>query len=152
MALVGALGAALALGGCAIPAGAGLRCDLPEGAKLVAMPDGGYQVFEANGRAYRLAFANGTCVLTPRLLLPTRAERTADELGFLYDYYVTSLGPCLDHEGVPFLTPPTRDRFVESGGNWSPYDAVFTGYLDADEIAMIARVCPPFPWATLPES
>jgi hypothetical protein len=145
MLLVGALGAALALNGCSVSAGPGLPCDLPQGAALVELPDGGYQVVEPSGASYTLAFANGVCVLSARELLPPRVERTATELGFVYDYYVLSLGPCLDHGGVPFLLPPSRERFVESGGNWSPYDAVFTGYLDADEIAVITTVCPPLP-------
>jgi hypothetical protein len=150
VALLGALTVTLGLSACSAPSGSGLPCDLPDGANLVALPDGRYEVVEADGDSYGIAFANGACLFARPAVPQTRVERSDDELRFLYDYYVVSLGPCLDTEGVPFLRPPSRDWFVSSGGNWSPYDVLFMGYLDADEIATITTLCPPLPGPMTP--
>ena len=142
---IGALAATLALSGCSSSRPSSLPCELPDGASLVELPDGGYGVDQANGDRWRLGFANGRCVISSYIGSQPRLERSDEQLRFLYDYYVLTLGPCLDVKGYPFMTPPTRQRFVESGGNWSPYDAVFSGYLDAEEIAMLGETCPHLP-------
>ena len=131
--------------GCAADAGAGPACDLPDGAELVAAPDGGMHVVWADGKRALLAFANGACVLNMVVVPPPRLERSEAELAFAYDYYRQSLAPCLNNLGFRNLAPPSRLDFVESGGNWSPYDAVFSSFLSSEEIATVAEVCPETP-------
>lgn len=131
--------------GCATDAGGGIRCDLPEDSHLVAGPDGGMRVEWSNGVTTQLQFANGSCVANRPVFAATRPPITEEELDFTYDYYLQSLVPCLGNLGFPNLAPPTRGSFTESHGNWSPYDAVFTSFLESDEIATIAIVCPELP-------
>lgn len=133
------------LAGCATDAGGGIPCEIPPEAELVANPDGGLLVLWPDGTTVALAFANGTCVFDPMLVPITRAERTDEQLSFTYDYYRLSLAPCLDGLGFRTLAPPTKGGFIESGGNWSPYDAVFTALLSADELADIEKICPQSP-------
>ena len=131
--------------GCATDADSGIECDLPDDAVLVAAPDGGMQVEWPNGTTAMLSFANGTCVFRTTPGDYSRAELSRDELAFTYDYYRQSLAPCLDNLGFRILAPPTRQAFIESDGNWSPYDSVFTGFLDSEEIGTIEHVCPQAP-------
>jgi hypothetical protein len=131
--------------GCAADAGGGIRCDLPDDAHLVAAPDGGMHVEWANGFTTQLLFANGFCVANRPVFAATRPPITDEELDFTYDYYRQSLVPCLNNLGFPNPGPPSRESFVASHGNWSPYDTVFTSLLDSDEIATIAIVCPEAP-------
>lgn len=131
--------------GCAVDAGPGLSCDLPENTRLVAAPDGGMHVQWPDGSIALLSFANGTCVLNTLVGTVPRAERSDDELAYTYDYYRQSLVPCLATLGFRTLAPPSRGSFLDSGGNWSPYDSVFSALLSSEEIATMARVCPEAP-------
>jgi hypothetical protein len=128
--------------GCATDAGGGISCEIPEEARLVAAPDGGMLVEWPNGTSAILTFANGTCGYTRPPVAPARSVIAESELGFTYDYYRLSLAPCLDSMGFRVLAPPTRQAFIESGGNWSPYDAVSSTMLSSDELATLAKVCP----------
>lgn len=131
--------------GCATEPGSVIDCKLPDDAKLVAAADGGMNVEWANGTVARLSFANGACMFTPPVVAQQRVQIAEEELGFTYDYYRQSLAPCLDNLGFRVLAPPSRPDFIESGGNWSPYDAVFSGMLSSDEIATLGHVCPQTP-------
>ncbi len=133
------------LAGCATDAESGIDCDLPENTRLVPAPDGGMHVEWPNGTTALLTFANGACVYSRPPVAAARSVIEKDELGFTYDYYRQSLSPCLDNLGFRILAPPTRQSFLESGGNWSPYDAVFSALLSSEEISTIALVCPESP-------
>jgi hypothetical protein len=138
--------AALLLSGCAAQPGSALPCELPEGTRLVAAARGGYLVVFEDGTMRSLAFAHGRCVLTPiRGVAQLRVERTDPQLRLLYDYYRQNLGPCLDGFGFSFLAPPSKAAFLASGGDWSPYDAVFTAMMNSAEIRELTRACPPLP-------
>jgi len=134
------------LAGCATTdAGATITCDIPPEARLVPNPDGGVHVVWPDGTTVALAFANGSCVFDQLVVPIPRPERSDAQLRFTYDYYRLSLAPCLDALGFPTLAPPTKARFLASGGNWSPYDSVFTALLSADEIGDIGKICPESP-------
>jgi hypothetical protein len=137
---------ALLLSGCAVDAAGGpLHCDVPEGSRLVPAENGGLQLEGPNGVRRPVSFANGSCVYLPPGLPVQRREIAEHELGFTYDYYRQSLAPCLANLGFPSFAPPSREVFIDSGADWSPYDAVFGAYLSSSEIATIAVVCPPIP-------
>lgn len=139
-----AIAAALLLSGCAAAPGSSPHelCDLPATGHLDRHPDGGFRYTYPNGSESRLTFANGRCVLTTQRFIPTVQDRTEWELGFMYDYYITKLGPCLNGLGYPILAPPERTAFIESGGAWSPYDAVASGMISGSTIAYVSSVCP----------
>jgi hypothetical protein len=141
---------ALTLGGCASTIDAGIECEIPEGAQLVRGEDGGYLLLFNDNTTYVLSFANGACVFTNPVVATARAERSDADLIFIYDYYRLRLSPCLERFGFRVLAPPTRDRFVASEGNWSPYDSVFTAFLSAGEIAELGRACPSLPPKVFP--
>jgi len=131
--------------GCATDAGGVIDCDLPADSRLVPAPDGGMYVEWPNGTTALLSFANGACNYSRPPVAAARATVAESDLEFTYDYYRQSLAPCLDNLGFRVLAPPTRGSFVESGGNWSPYDSVFTALLSSDEISAIAHACPATP-------
>lgn len=136
---------ALALGGCASVDGPGLSCEqLPPGAQLEMAEDGGFIVQFADGTSAGIGFANGACVVRQAVVIE-RAERSEADLIFIYDYYRLRLAPCLDSYGFGYLAPPSREDFIESGGNWSPYDSVFTGLMDGPEILELTQACPELP-------
>ena len=135
----------LTLTGCATSVTSGLPCELPEDARLLSGDDGGYLVVYDDGTVYNLAFANGRCVINQRRLAIPRAERSDADLIFLYDYYRLRLGPCLDQFGFSYLAPPSREDFVESGGNWSPYDSVFSAMMSVDDVVALNNACPELP-------
>ena len=136
---------ALTLPGCAATVDPGLPCELPDDTQLVAGDDGGYLVVYDDGAMYDLAFANGRCVINQRRLAIPRAERSDADLIFLYDYYRLRLGPCLDLYGYSYLAPPSREDFVASGGNWSPYDSVFQAMLSVEDLLALNNACPELP-------
>ena len=137
--------ASLALAGCASANGPGLSCEqLPADAQLAMAQDGGFVVEYANGTTAGIGFANGGCVVRQAVVIE-RAERSEADLIFIYDYYRLRLAPCLDSYGFGYLAPPSRDDFVASGGNWSPYDSVFTGLMDGPEILELTQACPELP-------
>lgn len=136
---------ALSLAGCAAQASTGMPCDIPDNAQLVAGDDGGYVIEYDNGETYGLAFANGACVFDPQVVAVERAERSDSDLRFIYDYYVLRLAPCLEEFGYGYFGAPSRDDFVASGGNWSPYDSVFTAMMSSSDITVLTQTCPELP-------
>ena len=136
----------LALSGCASADGPGLSCEqMPTDAQLTAADEGGFVVTFADGTTASVGFANGGCMVRQFTQTFPRVERSQADLIFLYDYYRLRLAPCLDTYGFPYLAPPTREAFVESGGNWSPYDSLFTGLMDGPEILALTQACPELP-------
>jgi hypothetical protein len=107
--------------------------------------NGGFVAEFADGTTAGIGFANGGCVVRQTPVVIERAERSAADLVFIYDYYRLRLAPCLDSYGFAYFAPPSREDFVESGGDWSPYDSVFTGLMDGQEILMITQACPELP-------
>jgi len=142
-----AMAFALALSACSASAGSAPEelCGLSATGTLERQVDGGFIYTFANGTTARIAFANGACVLDANPFPIPREERSEWELGFTYDYYLTQLGPCLNGFGYPLVGPPERHDFIASGGDWSPYDAVFTTMVSGSTIAQLASVCPRHP-------
>lgn len=139
-----AMAFALALGGCSANVGAAPEelCGLSATGTLERQVGGGYIYTFANGTTARIAFANGACVLDQSPVPIAREERSEWELEFTYDYYLMQLGPCLNGFGFPLIAPPERDDFVDSGGDWSPYDSVLTARVSGSMIAQLNSVCP----------
>ena len=135
----------IALSGCASSDGPGLSCEqLPAEAQLTMGEDGGFVLVLADGSTAGVAFANGGCVVRQTVAIE-RPERSEADLIFIYDYYRLRLAPCLDSYGFSYLAPPSRDSFIESGGNWSPYDSLFTPLMDGPEILALTQACPELP-------
>lgn len=46
-----------------------------------------------------------------------------DQLGTLYDYYVSSLIPCLEAANYAIADPPSKGKFIDSYRQtaWNPY-------------------------------
>lgn len=144
LALVVLVGA-LALSGCASSDGPGLSCEqLPADARLAMGENGGFVAVFADGTTASIGFANGGCVVRQAVAIE-RPERSEADLIFLYDYFRLRLAPCLDSYGFSYLAPPTREAFIESGGDWSPYDSLFTGLMDGPEILALTQACPELP-------
>ena len=137
----------VALSGCSAQSGEAPEslCNLSITGTLERPVDGGYVFTFANGSSARIAFANGACVLDANPFPIEREERTDEQLGFIYDYYLAQLGPCLNGFGYPSVAPPERADFIESDGDWSPYDAVFTAMVSGSTIAQLNSVCPRHP-------
>ena len=134
-----------ALSGCSSQAGEAPEslCNLSLTGTLERPVDGGYVYTYENGTTARIAFANGSCVLDVNPFPITHEQgRSTWELGFTYDYYLAQLGPCLNGFGFPLVAPPERAAFISSGGDWSPYDAVFTAMVSGSTIAQLNSVCP----------
>ena len=134
--------------GCSADAGSAPEalCDLPSTGSLERVVGGGYVFTYANGTTARIAFANGSCVMDVNPFPIQRIQFANEwELGFAYDYYLAKLGPCLNGFGFPVLAPPDRADFIASGGDWSPYDAVFTAMVSGSTIAQLNSVCPRVP-------
>jgi hypothetical protein len=138
----------VAVSGCSAQSGEAPEslCDLSITGTLERPVDGGYVYTYANGTTARIAFANGSCVLDVNPFpIAHEQGRSAWELGFTYDYYLAQLGPCLNGFGYPSVAPPERADFIESDGDWSPYDAVFTAMVSGSTIAQLNSVCPRHP-------
>ena len=74
------------------------------------------------------------------------APFTADQLSYLYDYFVQFKAPCIQELGyglAPPANPPTKDAFV---ANWprQNYNPSAEGVYDA-ELAALDLACPNFP-------
>jgi hypothetical protein len=133
------------LSGCSAGSGAAPEalCSLPITGTLERSIDGGYLYTYENGSTARIAFANGSCVLDANPFpIPREINRTEWELGYTYDYYLAQLRPCLNGFGFPAVAPPERADFIESDGDWSPYDAVYTTMVSGSKIAQLNSVCP----------
>lgn len=65
------------------------------------------------------------------------------ELGAIYDYYVTSLVPCLASRGLEMTYIPTRAQFTEKAGvvPWDPYTQLGADLPPSRAAAIIAE-CP----------
>lgn len=71
---------------------------------------------------------------------------STDEIGLLYDYFVTDLIPCLEGNGYSIPNAPSREVFVEqfgSQGPWLPYNFVFPGGPEEDR--QLRAECPEYP-------
>ena len=69
---------------------------------------------------------------------------TKDQIGQIYDYFVTELTPCLEREGQAIDAPPGRQYFVDNWphAGWNPYFSVDTA--DPDRTIILEEKCPPF--------
>lgn len=58
-----------------------------------------------------------------------------EELSVIYDLLLRE-GDCLREQGVD-ADPPSREEFIDSGGKWTPYNAV-----TAEEFERVQEICP----------
>ncbi len=68
---------------------------------------------------------------------------TKDQIGQIYDYFVTELTPCLEREGHAIDAPPSRQFFVDNWphAGWNPYFSVDTS--DPARTTILEEKCPP---------
>ena len=71
----------------------------------------------------------------------------ADQLGALWDYYSTSLRPCLAASGYRTWRPPDRADFIAPDGyhTWNPYLPLRGVRLPPDEMDELDAACPVVP-------
>jgi hypothetical protein len=67
----------------------------------------------------------------------------AAQLDYLYDYYLESLIPCLEVNGIHIRTVQTRKQFLDRAGGWNPY--VSNGGALLGGTGRIAAKCPAYP-------
>ena len=101
-----------------------------------------FPVIEEQSLRTALNLAIYTCEMqfpvAPKYMEPLSFE----QLERLYDYRSGALVECLEQEGYASLEPaPSKDVFVESGGQWSPYE----GQTFGDETQRINEECPQVP-------
>ena len=71
------------------------------------------------------------------------AVLNAAQLDYLYDYYLESLIPCLEVNGIHIRTVQTREQFHDRAGGWNPY--VSNGGALLGGTGRIAAKCPAYP-------
>lgn len=77
--------------------------------------------------------------VAPRFMAPLRD----DQLGRLFDYRAGALVECLEQQGLSgFAAAPSREVFIESRGQWSPYSGLA---LTDEQIRELPQVCPEVP-------
>ena len=79
-----------------------------------------------------------------------RGFLSPDQLGFMYDYYVQRLTPCLRSLGYTVPQAPQRGDFIAAsfnGDSWNPYDGVALA-VSSPVWTLIDERCPPLPAQT----
>jgi hypothetical protein len=80
---------------------------------------------------------------------PSVSVFSREQREYIYDYYLTSLLPCLGLHGHPALVVPSRRSFVAGTGTvdgswlWSPYSAMTELPSDRAVFDTLYRECPP---------
>lgn len=126
-------------------------CTREEGFDVIISLDGGLSspqgLPDAQREAYRIAryVCNAKYPIDPKYSEPL----TPEQIAAVYDYYLQDLIPCLEGEGYPVPSPPSRSLFLEtflSSKQWIPYSEVFW---DADvpeaEFMRVSEKCPQWP-------
>ncbi len=67
---------------------------------------------------------------------------TDEQLDYVYDYYQTTLVPCMILNGFAPTAAPSRVEFHAIAGQWNPYYAVDVG-LGGEQYEEIQRTCGP---------
>lgn len=77
-----------------------------------------------------------------RFPLEPEAAPTEDQLGYIYDYLVSFVVPCLEENGATNAAPPTREDFIAEWPNqgWFPY--VTNAAPGSKESEKINSLCP----------
>jgi hypothetical protein len=122
-------------------------CLAQEGFDVDVTPDGDISYTAGDqGEAYAVAFY--TCEAKypydPKYIRPL----TDAQLGLLYDYFVTSLQPCLIGEGYDVPPAPSRQEFLENyaaNGGWFVYEGVAAAHVGPEEFTRINKACPQLP-------
>ena len=109
------------------------------GYRLIA----GYDTAELNRVLYRCAVQYPT-----ELGNPSEAGYfSTAQLGWLHDFYVNRLVPCLRLAGYQVGSIPPRDAF-EAYGDWSPYFSMSPTPTSAGQWRRVDRRCPPPPFGS----
>ncbi|MHA6694907.1 hypothetical protein [Homoserinimonas sp. A520] len=102
------------------------ECMTRLGFETTVSEDGGYGGSYTEEQMVPYTVANLTC----RIQYPPHPKYTQPlndaQLEFLYDYFVDTLTPCLEGEGISVDPAPSRATFVEEYYThpWSPYDSL----------------------------
>lgn len=105
--------------------------------------DEGYALLEQSGggvddpAAQRVFYV---CVATYAAPNETDAVLSDAQLNYIYDYYVSTLVPCMIMNGFTPTTAPTRVEFLALAGQWNPYYSVDVG-LGPVQYEQIERIC-----------
>ncbi len=118
---------------------------LLDGASTVwkRMPLGG---FEGKKVTPRDSEVMDGCVAEAQQRFPKPPEpKTRAEYAAVYELYLKQVD-CLRGLGFKVDNPPSLDTYVDSGGDWAPYDQLPMP-LDAETWARWNATCPQSPWA-----
>lgn len=112
-----------------------------------ALDDGGYSVSHPNGDLTELErLTDYLCAMSFEIEGQFDGMYNAAEIDYLYDYYATTLVPCLGSRGFAPDSVPTRNEFTAQTGSWHPYFAMHAEeWLDLFSDRSILVECPPAP-------
>lgn len=122
-----------------------VSCVRAAGFEASALEDGGVSYeFPPEGQEQALAIAQYVCFAKYPLELNVEPFTDSD-LRRLYDYYVSSLLPCLEQAGFEVDAAPGVESFLDSYefDPWLPYSAVQSQ--SAEQWTAINRSCPQYP-------
>jgi hypothetical protein len=118
---------------------------LTEQGYVATVEDGGVEVNVADSQREALTLARYVCSaeypIDPKYTEPL----TSPQLELLYHYYINTLTPCLEEQGLEPEDPPSFQTFsesYESAGAWTPYKNITSDEANWSEIN---KLCPPAP-------
>lgn len=117
-----------------------VACANDHGFAVTIDPDGGIGFASVTPEQNQLAFAielaceHGLHVRKP-------APLTMEQLEKMYAYMVALAG-CLEAQGYSVADPPSLDAYIDSQGDWNPYDGLSLGL---DAWVPLNRTCPQNP-------
>lgn len=112
-----------------------------------ALAEGGFSVSHPNGEVTELErLTDYLCAMSFEVEGEFDGVYNAAEIDYLYDYYATSLVPCLASRGFKPDSVPTRYEFASQAGSWHPYFAMHAEeWLNLFSDRSILIECPPSP-------
>ena len=117
-----------------------VACVNDHGFAVTLDPDGGVGFGSVASEQNQLAFAvvlaceHGLDIRGPAPLSTVQLEK-------MYAYMVALAG-CLEAQGYSVADPPSLDAYMDSQGNWNPYDGLSVGL---DDWVALNRACPQNP-------
>ena len=122
------------------------ECLTAEGFETAAHADGGIR---SAATPPEQAEAQGIAIYTCSVRYPVDPQYSVplnhEQIGFLFDYLVGELIPCLEDSGYEIPAPPSWQTFEETLGSapWSPYN--FVSPVEEEDWLAINLACPQQP-------